>query len=355
MKNIFAVIMAGGVGSRFWPKSREKQPKQLLSIFNKDTMIQSTCARLNGLIPNENILVVTNQIQREAIIRQLPFIPEQNVIAEPFGKNTAAAIGLSAIMINKIDKDSVVLVLPADHLINDVKQFQDTIKIAYDFIKKNDGLITLGIIPTRPETGYGYIQADEPTDNKEVFKVKTFAEKPNLATAERFIEAGDFFWNSGMFIWKTEKILAEIKKYMPELFEGLELISKAIGTKTFNKTLAHVYGQLKSISIDYGIMEKSKDVYLIQGKFDWSDVGSWEEVYIKSNKSENGMVESGDIFSIKSKDCYVSTKKFTAIVGAENLIVIDTDDSLLVCNRKNAQDVKLVVDYLKLNKRNELL
>ncbi|PJA97634.1 MAG: mannose-1-phosphate guanylyltransferase [Ignavibacteriales bacterium CG_4_9_14_3_um_filter_34_10] len=355
MKKLFAVIMAGGVGSRFWPKSREKQPKQLLNIFGQDTMIQSTCSRLNGLIPNENIFVITNQLQQEAISKQLPFIPKQNIIAEPFGKNTAAAIGLSSVIINKIEKNSVILVLPADHLINDVDKFQQTIKNAKEFAEENDGLITFGIIPTRPETGYGYIQADEETNNQKVFKVKTFAEKPNLATAERFIESGDFFWNSGMFIWKSSKILAEISKYMPELFEGLELVSKAIGTKSFNKTLAHVYGQLKSISIDYGVMEKSKNVYLIKGEFDWSDVGSWEEVYLKSEKHENGMVEQGDVFSIKSNGCYISARKFTSVVGANNLIVIDTEDSLLVCNRNNTQDVKLVVDYLKLHKRNELL
>lgn len=355
MKNLYAVIMAGGVGSRFWPKSREKQPKQLLNIFGNDTMIQSTVARLNGLIPNDNIFIITNSLQQNEVIKQLPYIPEKNIIAEPFGKNTAAAIGLASIIINKLNNDSTILVLPADHLINNVKKFQETIKIADEFIEHSDGLITFGITPTRPETGYGYIQINESTNNKNVFKVKTFAEKPNYSTAVSFIESGDFYWNSGMFIWRTEKILSEIKSFMPELDEGLELIKKAIGTKSFNKTLKHVYGQLKSVSIDYGVMEKSNCVYLIKGEFDWSDVGSWEEVYLKSPKSENGMVEIGDVFSIKSKDCYVSTKKFSAIVGVENLIVIDTDDSLLVCNRQNAQDVKLVVDYLKLNKKNELL
>jgi len=353
--NLYAVIMAGGVGSRFWPKSREKQPKQLLKIFGESTMIQSTAARLNGLIKNENIFVITNQIQKVEIIKQLPFVPNENIIAEPFGKNTAAAIGLASVIINHKDKEAITLVLPADHLINDVAKFHETINSASNFINENDGLITFGIVPTRPETGYGYIQIDDQISDKNIFRVKTFAEKPNYTTAERFIESGDFFWNSGMFIWKTKTILQEINNLMPELDEGLNTIAKGVETKSFEKTLAHVYGQLKSISIDYGIMEKSKQVFLMKSNFDWSDVGSWEEVYLKSDKNDSGMVEQGEIFSVKSLNSYVSTKKFTAVVGVQNLIVIETDDAILVCDRKKAQDVKLVVDYLKLNKKLNLL
>ena len=353
--NLFAVIMAGGVGSRFWPKSREKQPKQLINIFGNNTMIQATAGRLNGLVQNENIYVITNKVQKDEIIKQLPQIPKGNIIAEPFGKNTAAAIGLASLIINQKDKDSITVVLPADHLINDIQNFQATIKYASNFINEKEGLITFGIVPTRPETGYGYIQIDEQVEESEIFKVKTFAEKPNYATAVRFLESGDFYWNSGMFIWKTKTILDEIKNLMPELDDGLNLLSKAIGSKNFDKILTHVYGQLKSISIDYGVMEKSKLVYLMKSSFDWSDVGSWEEVYLKTDKNENEMVELGDIFSIKSKGCYISSQKFTALVGVQNLILIETDDSILVCDRSNAQDVKLVVDYLKLNKRADLL
>lgn len=353
--NLYAVIMAGGVGSRFWPKSREKRPKQLINIFGQSTMIQSTVGRLNGLVNNENIFVITNQIQKDEVINQLPHIPVENIIAEPFGKNTAAAIGLASVIINSKDKEAVTLVLPADHLINDVKQFHQTINSALKFLEKSDGLITFGIVPTRPETGYGYIQIDEQFENSDIYKVKTFAEKPNYATAVRFLESGDFFWNSGMFMWRTKTILNEIKSLLPELSDGLNVLSKGIGSSSFEKTLAYVYGQLKSISIDYGVMEKSKLVYLMKSNFDWSDVGSWEEVYLKSDKKENEMVELGDIFSIKSNNCYINSKKFTAVVGVKDLILIETDDSILVCNRNNAQDVKLVVDYLKLNKRVDLL
>lgn len=353
---LFAVIMAGGVGSRFWPRSRQENPKQLIQIFGKNTMIQDTVSRLEGLIKNENIFIITNQIQKNSIINQLKNIPEENIIAEPFGKNTAACIGLASILIYNKSKDAITIILPADHLIQDQAGFQSTLLNAANFADKSDGLVTIGIKPTRPETGYGYIQIIEKQVDKEIFKVQTFAEKPNLSTAKRFVEAGDFLWNSGMFIWKSEVILNEISLYLPELYEGLLELEKVISTENFNETLTKVYGQLASISIDYGIMEKSNKVFLIKGNFDWSDVGSWEEVYQLSEKDENGNAKMGDFYAENSFGSYVfNPKKFTAIVGLENIIVIETDDALLICNRDNAQDVKHVVDYLKMNKKDNLL
>ncbi|MBK8946773.1 MAG: mannose-1-phosphate guanylyltransferase [Ignavibacteriae bacterium] len=353
---LFAVIMAGGVGSRFWPRSRQENPKQLIQIFGKNTMIQDTVSRLEGLIKNENIFIITNQIQKNSIINQLKNIPEENIIAEPFGKNTAACIGLASILIHNKSKDAITIILPADHLIQDQAGFQSTLLNAANFADKSDGLVTIGIKPTRPETGYGYIQIIEKQVDKEIFKVQTFAEKPNLSTAKRFVEAGDFLWNSGMFIWKTEVILNELSLYLPELYEGLLELEKVISAENFNETLTKVYGQLASISIDYGIMEKSNKVFLIKGNFDWSDVGSWEEVYQLSEKDENGNAKIGDFYAENSFGSYVfNPKKFTAIVGLENIIVIETDDALLICNRDNAQDVKHVVDYLKMNNKDNLL
>ncbi|MBI1931253.1 MAG: mannose-1-phosphate guanylyltransferase [Ignavibacteriales bacterium] len=353
---LFAVIMAGGVGARFWPRSRREKPKQLIQIFGQNTMIQDTVNRLEGLIKNENIYVITNQIQKDSIVDQLNQVPKENIIAEPFGKNTAACIGLASILIHNKSKDAVTIILPADHLIQDKEGFQTTLITAANFAYKTDGLITIGIKPTRPETGYGYIQIVERKIENNVYKVQTFAEKPNLSTAKRFVEAGDFLWNSGMFIWKTDVILNEISLYLPELYDGVIELEKTISTKNFDETLEKVYGQLISISIDYGIMEKSNKVFLVSGNFDWSDVGSWEEVYQLSGKDENGNAKIGDVYTENTFGSYVfNPKKFTALVGLENIIVIETDDSLLICNRDNVQDVKHVVDYLKMNNKDNLL
>ncbi len=354
--DLFVVIMAGGVGSRFWPRSKEQTPKQLIRIFGENTMIQDTVYRLEGLVEKEKIYVITNKIQQEKVVEQLPEIPAENVIAEPFGKNTAACIGLASILIHQKSKDAVTIILPADHLIKDKEEFQENIKRAANFATDSDALVTIGIEPTRPETGYGYIQFRDEEISDGIYRVQTFAEKPNMPTAKRFIESGDFLWNSGMFIWKTKTILEEIKIHLPDLYEGLLEIEKSIGSDNFNEVVTNVYGQLLSVSIDYGIMEKSSRVYLTKGKFTWSDVGSWEEVYQLSSKNDKGNSEHGDIYAENTLDSYIfSPKKFTAVVGLENVIVIDTDDALLICDREKAQDVKHIVEYLKMNNKDELL
>lgn len=354
--DLFVVIMAGGVGSRFWPRSKQEEPKQLIRIFGDNTMIQDTVNRLDGLVKMENVLVITNQIQQPKVIEQLKDVPKENIIAEPFGKNTAACIGLASILIHKKSPNAITIILPADHLIKDKIEFQETIKKAASFADTSDSLVTIGIRPTRPETGYGYIQFIDNEVANGIYKVQTFAEKPNLSTAKRFVESGDFLWNSGMFIWKTSTILNEILTYLPELHEGLLEIEKAIGTDKFDEVLTNVYGQLANVSIDYGIMEKSSKVFLTKGEFSWSDVGSWEEVYQLSAKNNDGNSEFGDVYTENTLDSYIfSPKKFTAVVGLENIIVIDTKDALLICNRENAQDVKHIVDYLKMNKKDELL
>ncbi|MBN1637551.1 MAG: mannose-1-phosphate guanylyltransferase [Ignavibacteriales bacterium] len=354
--NIYAVIMAGGVGSRFWPRSKGKKPKQLLRIFGDNTMIQATFERVKNYIPNENIFVITNEIQKERIIQQLPDIPVDNIVAEPFGKNTAACIGLAAILVQQKDPNAVIVNLPADHLIKNIEVFENTIKIASDFAFKSKGIVTIGINPSRPETGYGYIQINDEKNDENVFKVKTFAEKPNYETAVSFLESGDFFWNSGMFICSADAILSEIQKYLPDLHSGLEEIKTSIGKDNYNEVLRHVYGQLKSISIDYGVMEKSDMVYLVKGNFDWSDVGSWEEVYKLSEKDNSGNALVGDVYIDKTCDSYIfSPNKFTAVIGVNDLIIVNTKNALLVCNRNNSQDVKQIIEYLKLKEREELL
>ena len=353
---LVAVIMAGGVGARFWPKSRTEEPKQLLSLFSERSMIQNTVDRMRGMVKNENIYVVTNKIQKPKIVKQLGEIPEENIIEEPFGKNTAAAVGLASIVVANKHANAVTIILPADHLINDKDEFQRTIKEAANFANENEALVTIGINPTRPDTGYGYIQIDESSEDNSINKVLRFAEKPNLETAKRFLESGDFFWNSGMFIWRTDVILNEIKSYLLDLNDGLELIKNAIGKDDYDEVLTKVYGQLRSISIDYGIMENSKIVNLIKGEFDWSDVGSWDAVYHLLGKDDKGNVGKGDVYFGNTEGNYVdSENRFTAVIGVKNLLVINTEDATLVCHRDYAQDVKLVVDYLKMNKKNELL
>jgi mannose-1-phosphate guanylyltransferase len=348
--------MAGGVGSRFWPKSRMEEPKQLLKLFNENSMIQNTVDRLSKLINNENIFIITNQIQKSLISNQLKSIPSKNIIAEPFGKNTAACIGLASVIIESMDPDAVTITLPSDHLISPKSVFHKTIKTAAKYAYENSGLVTIGIPPTRPETGYGYIQLDEKSSEQDFYKVKTFAEKPNIGTANRFLKSGDFLWNSGMFIWRVDTILEEIKKLMPDLDDGLISIRKHLGKSSFDDHLSKVYGQLKNISIDYGIMEKSENVYIIKGEFNWSDAGSWEEVYNLSKKDDKGNVINGEAYLEESYDNYLlSEDKFTALVGVENLIVVNTPDALLICDRRNSQNVKHVVDYLKMKKKSELL
>jgi mannose-1-phosphate guanylyltransferase len=353
---IYAVIMAGGVGSRFWPRSKEKTPKQLLKIFGTQTMIQATVERLDGVVERENIFVITNKIQRPEIVRQLEGVPAENIIEEPFGRNTAACIGLASVIIEKKDSDAVTIILPADHIIKEKDKFHATLKSAAEFAYKSKGLVTIGIVPARPETGYGYIQIDENEFENNIHKVLSFAEKPNYATAVRFIESGDFLWNSGMFIWRVDVILEEIKTYMSDLHYGLDNIGKSIGTSDYEKTLTTVYGKLRNISIDYGIMEKSQKVFLTKGEFSWSDVGSWEEVYNLSEKNNDGNVVMGNVFADMTVDSYIySQSKFTAVIGVENLIVINADDSLLICRRDQCQEVKKIVDYLKINQLTEYL
>ncbi len=352
---LVAVIMAGGVGARFWPKSRAEKPKQLLDLFSERTMIQNTVDRIKGIVKNEHIYIVTNKVQKPKIAEQLNEIPKDNIIEEPFGKNTAAAIGLASVIVDSKHKDAVTIVLPADHLINDIEEFQKTIKGASEFAYTQKHLVTIGINPTRPDTGYGYIQIEE-SGTEKLQKVLRFAEKPNLDTAKRFLESGDFFWNSGMFIWRTDVILNEIKTFILDLYEGLMKIRETIGTKEYDDVLTNVYGQLKSISIDYGIMENSEIVGLTKGKFDWSDVGSWDAVYHLLEKDGNNNAAKGETYFGNTTGTYVNSEsKFTAVVGVKDLLVINTVDATLVCHRDYAQDVKLIVDYLKMNEKDELL
>jgi mannose-1-phosphate guanylyltransferase len=348
---MYAVIMAGGVGTRFWPRSRNRRPKQLLKILDDKTMIQATVSRLDGLITPDKICVVTTEPQIEEIKEQLPFLKPGNLIVEPKGKNTAPCIGLSAVILKHRDPDAIMAVLPADHRILDEKLFRKVLAAAEVTASKQDCLVTIGIHPTYPATGYGYIQVNGKVDeinDIDILKVKTFAEKPDLTTAKRFLDSGDFLWNSGMFIWKANSILKEIEESLPELYDGLMEIEKYLGTKSQDEVIKKVYCTIKSISIDYGVMEQSENVFVLKGEFDWNDVGSWEEIYKISPQDRDKNVIIGDHFIKDTSGCLIdSPNRFVATLGLENLIVIDTDDALLICRRDMSQHVKDLVEAMK--------
>jgi mannose-1-phosphate guanylyltransferase len=356
------VIMAGGVGTRFWPRSREKTPKQLLEILGRGTMIQNTLKRLEGFIHPRDVFVVTNKIQKAAIARQLTTIPEENILVEPMGRNTAPCIGLAALHLKRIGPDAVMVVLPADHVVQDIEEFKRILQLAVKTAYESGSLLTIGIKPTHPETGYGYIQmhtengAHNPYHSVGVSRVKTFAEKPNVQTAERFLASGDFLWNSGMFVWRVDSILNEIERCLPDLYAELSRVEPTVGTQAYHSTLENVYGVIRGISIDYGVMERAEQVYVIPGDFGWSDIGSWDEVYKLSGKDERGNSITGKVIQKDTTGCYIySLDKVVATIGVDDLIIVDTPDALLICKKGKSQDVKEIADYLKRKQMNEYL
>lgn len=353
MAEVYAVIMAGGVGSRFWPKSRERSPKQVLEIVGQGTMIQNTVKRIEALVAPERTFVITNKIQREIIVQQLPHIPPENILVEPVGRNTAPCIGLAAHWIHRRDPNGVMVVLPADHLISEHDKFKQVLERAIAVAEQSNALVTIGISPTHPETGYGYIQYDDsesynPYRDQKIYHVKTFAEKPNYETAVRFLQSGDFLWNSGMFIWRASVILDEIQRLLPEIAEQLQKVALSIGTPTYESTLELAYGVIRGISIDYGVMEKARLVYVALADFGWSDVGSWDEVKRLTPVDEEGNAVRGNVVLRDSSGNYVDAgNKLVALVGVKNLIVVTTDDAILICEQGRSQEVKDIVDFLK--------
>lgn len=358
---MYIVLMAGGTGTRFWPRSRKRYPKQLLNIIGSRSMLQLTYDRIKNMTSADRILIITNEEQKPIIEDQLPEIPQTNIIAEPMGRNTAPCIGLAATIIKKIqNQNEVMVVLPADHLIGDANSFVKTINAGVEYIESNNCLLTLGVTPNYPETGYGYIQAGDKITNindKAIYKVKTFAEKPNKDTAERFLKSGDFFWNSGMFIWKVNHILEEIDEHIPELSEDLKQIEASFGKSKFDKIVQEVYSRSKAISIDYGVMEHAKDVCVIKADFQWNDLGSWEAVYNISPKDKSGnVVDSQHSILINAKNNYLySSKKLIAAVDVENLVVVEIDDAILICKKDNSQNVKSIVEYIERKDMEEYL
>jgi mannose-1-phosphate guanylyltransferase len=356
---MYAVIMAGGRGARFWPRSRESKPKHLLDIVSDKTIIRETVDRVSPMIPPQKILIVTGQSHAQELIRQLPGIPQENIIIEPVGRNTAPCIGLAALHIKRKAPDDVMLVLPSDHLIRDEKQFRKILSVATVMAQRGDYLVTVGIRPTGPETGYGYIEQGQEQaviEGETVYDVRSIREKPDLAQAQAMLAQSGFSWNSGMFIWKVSAILKALKQWLPDLYNGLLQIEAALGSAREAAVVDQVYQQARSVSIDFGVMEKARNTLVIPGDFGWSDVGSWDALWEVSPRDENGNAVRGQAIAIDSRNCLVhSPGKTVALVGVEDLIIVETTDALLICKRGASQDVRKVVDRLEREKRRELL
>jgi mannose-1-phosphate guanylyltransferase len=347
---LHAVIMAGGVGARFWPVSRRNHPKQVLDLLGEGPMIQQTIERIADIVPAEQRWIITNQEQADLFQELIPGLSGINFIVEPVGRNTAPAIGLAAVHLLKQDPDAVMMVLPADHRIEDQYAFRRCLMSAAEIVENSKTLATLGIEPTRPETGYGYIQIDssQPALKENVYAVKTFAEKPNLQTAKLFIESGEFLWNSGMFIWRADSILEQIHDQLPDWHAGLMEIHEALGKDDAEEITARVFRSQKGISIDYGVMENARNVVVVRGNLGWSDVGSWDEVWRIRPHDDQGNSHEGNAIFVGSQDNLVlAGKKLIALVGTNNLAVVDTKDAILICPLSQAQRVREIVEALE--------
>lgn len=347
MKNnphTYAVILAGGSGTRFWPMSRSHKPKQFLKIIGEDTLFQKTIKRVLPLMSASNVFIVTNAKFKSEIQQQISStkIPSANILLEPEGKNTAPAIGWAAALIYKKDPQALLCVLPSDHLILDENKYRNVLLKAFDLAQQKL-LVTFGIVPNRPETGYGYLKIKKGQHNGQpVSVVEKFTEKPSLKVAQRFIQAKNYLWNSGMFVWKAETILHEFENYLTPLFN---ILAKGTDQKSINRN----WKLIKGISIDYGILEKSKRVVAVKAKdIGWSDLGSWESLFDVLSKDRNHNIHKGDVVDVDSKNTLVwSHQKLVATVGLKDMIVIDTEDALLICAKTASQSVREIVSLLK--------
>ena len=352
---MYCVIMAGGRGTRFWPASRKNNPKQLLNIVGKTTMLQMTVDRFQKMKNVEDIFIVTSEDLASKIKRKISGIKAKNIIIEPSGKNTAPAIGLAALRIKSIREDAVMGVFPADHLVIGAQKFAKTVRSAIQISNKSDGLVTIGIEPKFASTGYGYIQFDpsSPLDYLAGFKVKTFAEKPHKKLAKRFVSSGDFLWNAGMFIWKVSSFFNELQTHMTEFDRQLKKIEKRINS---NQDFNRLWKKIQPESIDYGLMEKSDNIYVVKSEFEWNDIGSWDAVFDVSPKTKDKNVIRGKGLVIDGKNNLIdSNNHFTAIVGVDNIVVVNTPDATLVIPRDKVENIKELVMYLEKNKKSELL
>lgn len=359
MKRI-AVIMAGGGGTRFWPLSRLARPKQLISLTSDKPMINETVDHYESVVLRQDTYIVTNR-EQEALMSELlyPDIDRNHILAEPMGRNTAPCILYAALVLKKMYGDTLMAVLPSDHYIADLKEYRRILKLAFDTAESTDRIVTIGLWPTYPTTGFGYIRfSDTPVDGAsgEVRNLLRFVEKPELLRAKEYVNSGRYLWNSGMFVWKTSVILDAFREYMPELYGQMLGVYDSLCTGSEREAIAGIYPQLKSESVDYGIMEKAENVLVIPAEFGWNDVGTWDALDEISEPDQDGNVIRGDHLGVDSHNCIIyGEKRLIATVGVENLIIVDTGDALLVCDKDHTQEVKSVVEELKRRQRTDLV
>ena len=339
-----ALIMAGGKGTRFWPLSTEEKPKQFLNLIGEETMIQMTVNRIKSIIPIEKVFVCTGEMYVDLVKEQLPELPEQNIIVEPEGRNTAPCIALSAFVIKKYYKDANMIVLPSDHLISDEDEFRNVIKNADEFVRENkEAIITLGMEPTRPETGYGYIRYgkdEKEINNHKVIKVDAFVEKPDKEKAEAYIKEGNYLWNGGMFLWSADNILKQIEKYSNDTYKALKDI-ESVDNEEIQELINNNYHKTEAISIDYAVMEKSDSIYVVPSRFGWDDVGSWEALDRYREKDDKGNVLVGSAKVVDSHgNLVISSSHDIVVEGLKEIYVIENDGKILVGHKSNVANVK---------------
>lgn len=353
---VYGLIMAGGGGTRFWPLSRKRVPKQLLNLDGKEVMLNETIDRLSGVVDKEDIFIVTNTEQVDLTkIVTADRVLKNHILAEPSARNTAACIGYGAMEILKKYGDGIMCILASDHYIKDEDAFRDVLKNAIETVEKTDGLVTIGIKPTFPSTGYGYIKS-EPVEDVLYHKVLEFVEKPDLDRAVEYMESGNYAWNSGMFVWKASTILRYFERLLPDIYDKLMIIGETMGTASENEVLWAVYDTIPKISIDYGIMERADHVYMLKGDFGWNDIGSFDALPALYNADANGNVARGESILIDAaENVVIGENRMIACVGVDNLIIVDTEDALLVCAKDRAQDVKEIVAILEKTERKHLL
>lgn len=355
MENNYAVIMAGGIGSRFWPVSKTAHPKQFIDILGTgSTLIQQTYDRFTQLCPPENIFIVTNELYKSLVIEQLPAISEEQIICEPVMRNTAPCIAYASYRIAKINPKATIVVAPSDHYILHEDPFCHSINHALQVAAGKDCLLTLGIRPTRPDTGYGYIQYIDSAQENGFFKVKTFTEKPNLELAKTFLQSGDFLWNAGIFIWSVKNILKAFEKYLPEINDLFKEGKRFYGTPAEGEYIKNAYTRCTNISIDYGIMEKADNVFVMPANFGWSDLGTWGSLYTVHEKDYvgNAVIGSENVMMYDSSNCMVHMPegKLVIIQGLDGYIVVESEGVLLICQRSEEQQIKQIVADVKIKR-----
>jgi mannose-1-phosphate guanylyltransferase len=362
---VHAVILAGGRGTRFWPRSRSRTPKQLLNIVGKQTMLEQTVARLRPLIPAERIWTVTNSEQASELRKQLPLTARKRVVTEPVGRNTAAAIALAALHVRHAARgDALLAVLPADHYIANPERYRIIVRAALEVARRKGRMVVLGIPPTRPETGFGYIERmGDALDSKgfPVYAVRRFTEKPALSVAKVYAGSGDYHWNAGMFFWRASTFLETLDKHLPKTFAALEELAESIGKSSYERKLRAIYPKLENISVDYAILEPATrqpgapSVFVIPAEIGWSDIGSWAAVYELLAKVPGQNLLPREAYALDAAGNLFWSHKFVAAVGVNDLVVVETPDALLICPRERAQDVGKVVKWLEENRRKHLL